>query len=401
VSSTERSVRHHKLQTDRAISLAYARLSPQPWAQSVFYELLRAARERSPRLLTAPAFDGLHPGVEALFNLAQYSPAHIRSIDAWNGSDASWQGAIGALAQHLVGRYRVPSFLAAAWYAAADPYSEPKRRWFIAHAAGVRFRSLDLPVRMTRRMEHIFLASHDHLSIEAAMRRAELLALSGSDDLVDAVLKTRAGADLARAEFWRTVWRFLVVNGDAIDLAQVGPIIDCVDAIRHEQVAIETPDGIVMRGPAQPSFSMKGRTPRSMARLLRDWHRGLATAGGSLSWQPSNLRPLAFEEARDEPQAAVSWHLTELTTSAALRAEGAVLHHCVGSYSERCARGMSQIWSLRVRSAARLRSVLTVEVDPRRRAIVQARGLRNRPASGKARRLLEAWAEREQLQVRI
>jgi len=401
VSSAEHLVRHHKLQTDRAISLAYARLKASPGEQSVFTELLRAARDRTPRLLTAPLCDGRHAGVEALFNLARYAGAHIRSIDAWRGSEASWHAAVGALSQHLVSKYRVPQFLASAWYAVEGPYSDPKRRWFITHAAGVRFRSLDLPVRMTRKMEDIFLASDDHLSIEAAMRRAELLALGGSDDFVNAVLKTRAGADLAQAEFWRTVWQFLIVNGDAIELAQVGPIVDCVDAIRHEPIAVETPDGIIMRGPLQPSFSIKGRTPRSMLRLMRDWHQSLATRGESVSWQPSRLRPLSFEEAGDEPEATLSWHLTELTSSAELRAEGAVLHHCVASYSQRCARGMSQIWSLRVRSATRLRSVLTVEVDPRSRAIVQARGLRNCPASGKARRLLEAWAEREQLSLGI
>jgi hypothetical protein len=79
-------------------------------------------------------------------------------------------------------------------------------------------------------MEHIFLTSRDHLAVEHAMRRAELLALGASDELVRAVLATRPATDLGNGAFWRTVWMFLSANAGAIDLAQVGPLIDFVQA---------------------------------------------------------------------------------------------------------------------------------------------------------------------------
>jgi hypothetical protein len=163
-----------------------------------------------------------------------------------------------SLARHLTCKYAVPTFLAASWYATDDVYAEKKREWFVAHARGASFRSLDLPIEMTRKMEHIFLTSRDHLAIEHAIRRAELLALGASEELVRRVLATGSATDLRNSAFWRTVWMFLIANASAIDLAQVGPIIDFVDAIRHERVAVETPDGIVLRDPPQPSFSMKG-----------------------------------------------------------------------------------------------------------------------------------------------
>jgi hypothetical protein len=46
-------------------------------------------------------------------------------------------------------------------------------------------------------MEHIFLSSPDHLGVEYAMRRAELLGLGAHPGLVDAVLETRLSADLS------------------------------------------------------------------------------------------------------------------------------------------------------------------------------------------------------------
>ncbi len=95
----------------------------------------------------------------------------------WLGTSASWRPAVCSLAQHLVCTFPVPKFLAASWYATDDAYAEKKREWFVAHARGASFRSLDLPIVMTRKMEHIFLSSRDHLTIEHAMRRAELLGL--------------------------------------------------------------------------------------------------------------------------------------------------------------------------------------------------------------------------------
>lgn len=402
MSPAERSVRHGKLRTDRAISQAYSRLATDGRARATLSDLLHCARSRSPRLLDAPVVQGDHPGVEALFNLSRFADAHVRTIASWSGCEASWRGAVNSLAQHLLSTYRSPAFLGAAWYAVDDGYGEAKRRWFIAHATGASFRSLPLPVRLTRKMEHIFLSSDDHLGIEYAMRRAELLGLGAGRDLAEAVLATRPAINLDHGAFWRTVWPFLIANAHAIDNTQVGPIIDFVHAVRHERVAVDTADGIVMRDPPQPQFSLKGRTARSVLRLMDEWHRDLGFVTGGLSWQPSRLRPMVVEVPHEDPAAPPTWwELTELTNSAQLRAEGSALQHCVASYSHCCWRGASRIWSLRRRRHSSIRFVVTVEVDPVRRKIIQARGFRNRRPSGRALQVVQMWAARENLRLGI
>jgi len=402
VSSAERFVRHHRRQTDRAISQAYTRLATDAIATATFHELLHCARNRAGRLLDAPVVNDDHPGVEALANLSQFTWAHIRAVADWPGTSAPWRPALRSLAQHLIGKYPVPAFLAASWCATDDAYAEQKRQWFVAHARGASFRSLDLPLAMTRKMEHIFLASSDHLAIEHAMRRAELLALGASDELVRAVLATRSATDLAHSPFWRTMWLFLIGNASAIDSAQIGPMVDFVQAIRHERLAVETPDGIVLRDPPRPSFSMRGRTAQSMRRLMQDWHRSLGLSSGGLTWTPSTLRPMVIEEPPQDPSAPPGvWQLMELTNGAQLRTEGTALHHCVASYADRCWRGASRIWSLRVQRGEKVRHVLTIEVDMKRRAVIQARGWGNRAPSGTALRLLQAWSFRERLRLAI
>ena len=402
MSPAERSVRHGKLRTDRAISEAYIRLAADVRARAPFNELLRCIRDRSPRLLDAPVIDGRHLGVEALVNMARFSNAYLRTIEDWTGSSASWRGGVNSLAQHLLSGYRIPAFLSAAWYATDDRYAEAKRRWFVGHAAGASFRSLTLPIRLTRKMEHIFLGSRDHFGIEYALRRAELLGLGADQQLTDAVLATRPALDLDNGDFWRTAWLFLIANSGSIDDAQVGPIIDFLHAVRHERVAVDTAEGIVMREPPQPEFSLKGRTARSVLRLMDEWHRELGLVTGGLRWESSRLRPMAVETLQEDPSAPpIAWELTELTNSAQLRAEGVALQHCVASYSHSCWRGASRIWSLRRRRDSDVRSIVTVEVDPARRLIVQARGYRNRRASGKALQLVQAWAGRENLRLAL
>ena len=397
-----RFVRHHKRQSDRAISQAYRRLAQKSIAAAPFTDLLLCVRARSARLFDAPVINDRHLGIEAIFNLSRFADAFVRPITNWAGSTARWRGATSSLAQHMLGRYDVAGFLGSAWYGVDDAGSEAERHWFIAHAAGRSFRSLDLPIEMTRRMEHIFLNSPDHLGIRYAMRRAELLALGASDQLADAVLATRVGTDLTHSAFWRAVWRFLIANASAIDIGQVGPLIDFLHSIRHERVPVETPTGRTMREPPQPDFSMRGRTPRSLLRLIDQWHRGLGRVTGGLSWEPSRLRPMILEIPREDPDAPpLRWEFTELTNSAQLRAEGAALRHCVASYDYWCWRGGASIWSLRSTTGSKARPILTIEVDRRRRAIVQARGFRNRQPSGKALRLLHSWAARESLRIQL
>ena len=400
MSSAGHFVRQHKQQTDRAISAAFVRLAADQPARECFAELLHCVRFRAPQLLEAPVIDGRHPGIEASLNLAKFRDAHLRSVAAWSGCDRSWPAVANSLAQHLITKYRVPVFLSAAWYATDDAFGDRKREWFVAHSRGASFRSLNLPIRMTRRMEHVFLASCDHFTIEYAMRRAELVGLGADVQLVNAVLAARPSLDLHNGGFWRTAWHFLVAHSREINGDHVAPLIDFLHSVRHESIAIDTADGIVMRPPPIPNLSLKGRTVQSVMRLMEEWHRNVGSAEGGFSWEPSRIRPLTHETPSHDPAVPPTiWELTELTSSGQLRAEGTALQHCVASYGHGCWKGRSRIWSLRRRRGLSYKSVVTVEINPASRAIIQARGFRNRRASGRALNILQMWAAKEGLRL--
>ena len=181
-------------------------------------------------------------------------------------------------------------------------------------------------------------------------------------------------------------------------------MIDYIQSIRHERIQLDTQDGMMEVAPPQPYFSMRGRTVPSMLRLMKGWHRDLGVSDNTatFTWARSPFKPWLLEEPRrNEEETPRRWHMMELIDSAQLREEGISLHHCVRSYAYRCNCGTSSIWSLRIWRGEKKRSMLTIEVDPKKRAIIQARGRANRLASGKPLKLLHEWANREGLAVAI
>ena len=394
---------HHKRQIDREISHAYRELSLSASTTAAFTELLRTVRLRSTLLQQPYRNETRGRPVEFLRNLAVYNACYVRRPTTWSGEAGSSHSVTASLAQHLFARFPVPRFLSRVWFGGYRPEEQRKRQWYLAHGSGLPFRKLALPMLMTRKMERVFLHSPDHLTLEQAMRRAELVALGAGPNLAKAVLASRLGHDLASGEFWRTVLIFFVRVSDRLDPSQVAPIVDFIQAMRFG-LGAEADDATTRTAALQPEFSMRGRSLPALMRLVSAWHRRLGrSCCPKRSWQRSRYRPMVIQDAPRTPtKLPVIWEFTELNDSEALRLEGLALHHCVGSYALLCFRGRSRIWSLRRRTRSdHARSVITVEVNPRLNTIVQARGLRNRPVSGRAKELLMAWARREDLRLRI
>jgi hypothetical protein len=218
---SERFVRDRKRQTDCAIHRASTQLASHLPVLQKFHELLSCARERAQRLFEAPVIDGRHAGVDALVHLSRFRGAHIRPASEWAGTTSSWRPAVSSLAHHLICDYVVPTFIASSWYA-TELGADEKRAWFVAHSRGASFRTLNLPFVMTRQMEHIFLKSQDHLSVEHALRRAELLAMGVPTEFVKAIMSTRLATDFRESEFWRTVWIFLSQMPAMLNLRRLG-----------------------------------------------------------------------------------------------------------------------------------------------------------------------------------
>jgi PcfJ-like protein len=405
------------LRTDGRASQARLRLDrgtrhclgslPTAESRAVFLDLCRVVRQRSVLLQPDSLPNTGAPQLELLRNLADACADFVRQPVNWSGCAGSANDAAASLILHLLARYPVPRVLHQVWSGGMDAAAHRARRWFLAHAAGRALRSLDLPLPLTRRMEHHFLGSPPHLSIPQALRRAELLALGAGPELVQAVIATRMGSDLTNPAVWRQVGQFLVRVQHAIDPLDVGVVVDFVHGVKLQFTEAEGPEGPVVLGPPCPDFELAARSLASVLRLARRWHATLALGSATTApWSASRQAPMVLLRQAGRPATAsepaidpLLWELIELRSPHELQQEGRAMQHCVGSYAIACRAGSARIWSLRSRRGHVVRPLATIEVRPADGAIVQVRGPNNTAPTRSCAAVIEQWARREGLVI--
>jgi hypothetical protein len=360
--------RHTRACVDAAVHRVFA-----THRDPAFFErLLRAVRARSD-FMSLPPRRRRVVQVDVLEAMLPFEYALVREPETWAGARGHPLAVIDSLANHLFGRYPMPRFFASAW-------SSPRavqRAWYVAHAQGQRIRTLDVPVALTRQMEHVFLHTPDHYPVDHALRRAEVIGLGGSPELADVVLATRLGESFDDPERWRLALAWLARCGATVDLAQVRPLVDYL---------------------AANDVRLRGRTFASVMRLVRDWHGWLG-----LDRVPRKTWPRSRWSALVVPMPTGprhgEWTIRELLDSRELAHEGRTMNHCVATYWYDCAYLGSSIWSLRQRRSDEYlgRSILTIEVKKASGMIVQIRGKANSAPREWALELVRTWASREGL----
>lgn len=377
---TERLFRHAVRQRlDNAIHLARARAASRRGVLEAYDRLLHHVRSRSTILrATGPRDDRmlLNAGVVAL---AVNHEAWLRAVETWIPPTAAARLQFASLARHLLAAYPVPTFLDFVWF--EPPVAEvlAQHGWFIHIATGGSVRAAGFPLELTRAAAHWLPQVPHHLSVPAALRWAQVRGAGGSEDLAGVVAAGRLGTDLTDSDFWESVIRFLARYPD-LDLARVEPLVEYVRLQRT----------------VDHRFSMKGRT---LAALLRD----VAATGEAerraprrppVSWARSPLHEFRLTDPRERV-----WTITELLSSQELIQEGKAMRHCVATYTPRCLRRRTSIWSLAVENRDGRFRVATIEVDLVKRAIIQARGKCDRPTRGVALEVVQRWAAEEGLRM--
>jgi hypothetical protein len=370
----------------------YAGLPVQPDVETL-RRLLLFCREQTDLLSDqdAPRY------ANALLALAAHHRDWVRPLEDWRVGTHNASRQFRSLLGHLIARYEVPTFLEAAWMEGLTAEGIRHQGWYKLVAGGRNIRTAtDLPVPLTKRQAHHFLLAPDDFDIPSAFRWAIILDMGGDERLVRSILGTPVGTAFDAEEFWTSVFRFFVAH-PLLDPAHHGPIIDY---LRHQKFLASVPNPHADRPgqapllPPHPHLSMKGRTPDSLLRAIRDWHRSLAQGRASTpaTWAASGIPPLAFAEGSGEDEQF--FEVVELLGSTELVAEGRAMNHCVASYAASCVSGRTSIWSLRKRiESGRMIRMVTIEVDTRKRTIVQARRRWNKPPNEAEWSILERWAD--------
>jgi PcfJ-like protein len=323
----------------------------------------------------------------------------INSWDTWKPSTYNASKQLSLFIRHLLAKYDVPLFFDHVWY----KENEQQHDWFIHVAQGQNIMTAPGFLEQfpcTKKMAHYFMQAPNSYTFPMAWRFGQVASLGGNTRLTEAMLSTKLaqGTNLEN-DFCLSVIKFFIAN-PMLDLLQIGPIVDYIWSQKYENQRIFAGRGVVEhRGPAQPNFSMAGRTVETLLAQVDRWHRqlGKEKKGGDQQWEHSGYKDFEFQEGSNESQNVKFWRITELLSSNELISEGRAMHHCVASYAGSCASGKSMIWSLtRQDHTGRFRH-LTIEVTGK--GIHQIRGLNNRSATEKEMQILKRWAGAEGLSV--
>lgn len=329
---------------------------------------------------------------KGLLELIRDEYAWVRSLDEWQHRTHNSDRQFSSLARHLFARYDVPLFMDRAW----SDGNRTHQSWFKHIGRGGNIRNApDLPVPLTKMMAHHFLSASQDCTIERALRRAQAMGLGADERMAAAIAESRLSDKFVDNEFWLSVIGFFARN-PMLDCVHVIPIIDYIWSQKYEDVEVVVGRGVTEnRGPAQPNFSMKGRTVNSLLQQVERWHRDLGKGGGgALQWARSSIEEFEFAEGSADKNNLRTWRIAELLSSKALVAEGRELQHCVASFANSCSSGHKSIWSLTLQEQGLPKKLITIEVDLKRKMIVQVRGKQNRYPMGKEREIVQRWATR-------
>ena len=336
--------------------------------------------------------------IQGISALANHHESWIRPLEKWKVRKHNRDRQFSALARHLLTAYEVPLFMDSVWFNGNATHQS----WFKHIGTGQNIRTArDIPIPLTKRMAHHFLKAPKHYTVEEALRWGQVYALGGDRFLVDALRQTRLTRTFNNDDFWLNVIRFFIAN-PMLDVSHVHPIIDYIWHQRYENRRVFVERGVAREmGPAQPNFSMRGRTPETLLRQVEGWHGelGKVSKGRELGWHGSQIGEFHILEGSEEWHNMRFWSIRELLSSDELIDEGRELKHCVSTYARSCHIGRSSIWSMEIEDENGRRKVLTIEVAPRERVIRQVRGRRNRLPTPREKELLQKWADQEGLQL--
>ena len=330
-----------------------------------------------------------------LTQLARHHKDWIRPVEDWRPQKYKARLQFNALARHLLAKYHVPSCFDSAFFQGNTEDAHTQQSWFKHVGNGQNIRTAGVPMRLTKRMAHALMQFNDHrFTILQALRAVQYNALRNAEQtwhISWTVSHSFLENSLENDDFWETVVQF-IGNQNFLARNYIEPILDYIRHQKYVPQRLPQPDGTLVEGPPpHPNFCMKGRSANKLLRQVDEWHQELTGMEDVAleTWEPSGLR--AFEHITTDPKLnrKVKWSMHELTTSQQLYAEGRIMRHCVGSYTRDCATGDKSVWSLRAHDLEAAKEnqveehVLTIEVNPKKRAIVQFAGKCNLKPFGK------------------
>jgi len=337
--------------------------------------------------------------VQSLAELFKYRDAWIRPVYRWKPKSHKTAKQFYSLSRHLLAKYHVPEFMDKAFFNRNTLHQQ----WFMHIGSGQNIRTATLiPIRLSKKMSHCFMQTPSNFSIDEALYRAQILTLGGNTGLFEAFRLTRAMGDYHHNNFWATLIQFFI-NNPSLKNMHIGPVVDYIYNQKFEYRQVSTEEGKYQEPPPRPDFNMKGRNPRSILRDVQEWHHQLGNLRleAEVRWERSKISDYIFKEGEYRKKDQKKWTIRQLLSNQDLLAESRCLKHCVVTYTTKCKKGISSIWTMEIEyQTGRIKKLVTIEVINESRRINQIRGKRNRPVKSTEKEIIKRWCRQEGLTIR-
>lgn len=313
--------------------------------------------------------------LKALIELGKYKNAWIRPLEDWKPKAKGDYERFKELIEYLFAAYKFPAFLSHIFFHEVDHFFIKD---FIFLAQGGSIKHIFSTIPLTQKMRVEFMKSPEGFRIFEAFRYAQVKALGGDDDLAYRLAYSWLGRrDERNEEFWEHFVRILISGG----MFNHDKIIELIDYVRRQLAE-------------NWAYTLKGRTLMSLIRQSDEWHSqmaGIKQVNGAVVWPSVDFKSFEVVEGKDFN--AVTYRMVELLSNKELIDEGNKMHHCVGSYSQYCAKGRTRIVSLRkFNIVGEVERLATIEVDLNSKLIAQAKYRYNKFIGDKALKMVQEWA---------
>ncbi|GAA4371252.1 hypothetical protein GCM10023185_46550 [Hymenobacter saemangeumensis] len=310
-----------------------------------------------------------------------------RDLAGWRPASKNPFRQLESLVRHLFDEYGdVPAWVINTWTEAqADDDGINTIDLTLHLGQGRSLRSFPgLPLPLSKKLEHYMRQAPGGCTFREALRYAQLASRDALEWL-GPVLESRLGREKIQDDsFWMSVVDFFRAT-PLVDAQHFGPVCDWIYFKRSVGTATE---------PAQPNFSLKGRSMASVLAYTAAWHRQQA--------RESRYDPYGYESATWPGLPVADFvggvgdlvRITQLTSYRQLQEEGRRLGHCVASYWFSCQRGRCGIFSLTMGGTR----CLTLEVS-KNYTVVQARGKYNRSMNEQEQKWVLDWLEAARLSL--
>ncbi len=332
--------------------------------------------------------------LEALACVAKEHSFFIRNIKNWKPKGRNSQKLFTSLVKHLFVKYDIPSCLTSLWFASENKLA---RTWFIDIGQGKNVSKVNhFPVPITKKEAHYFTKSPSKFTFIEAIRYGQAKTAGATNTFINRLNKTDLGKYLyPKEEFWKEVIVFLVRNNPKATAEELEIVVEYIWNQKFAKLWGQNTKGqVVQKNPSEPNFNLKGKTWNSLWKRAFEWFKVV----GIIRKEPQEWAHFIIENNYIKAKTGQCFVFEQLLTKQELFEEGKKMNHCVGSYSEECRTSQSVIFSMQ-NVLSRGKSLVTIEVNPKRRQIIQTSRRFNDSPSVFEKEIIREWAKQNDLKA--